>query len=386
VSDLPTPAEVVTAAKVAFRGAVDPDGTGAVDLAAGSRNDLAISTVSAVGNRLSLYAADRVTASRIASASGDDLDVLAADLFGLTRKPDVAATGFLRFTRAGSVATVFPAGSRFGVPATSTQPAIVFQVAQDTPAVGTSAVVPVVCAQTGVVGNIAGPAAVTGILDVLPDPTWQLDPSFVPPTPFGGGADAETDALFRARLQLTTPQAARQRGTKAAILTGGLNVPGVAFATPIEVQDGTVRLYAGDAGFNLPSTLALAIATELLDWRCFGVPVPVLPYAVQTVAVQATVYMARPLANYSAQALVTAAVNAVVAYFEGRPQPDEYYTEAIIAAIYRAHPEVQHVVLAAPAASVVRPADTGYGVVTALNRYRVDPSSITLSFQPPNTL
>lgn len=388
MSQLPTPAELATVAKGAYRSAIDPGGTGAVDLQPGSRNDVALSVAAAMSHRVSLYAADRVTASRLASASGEDLDVLARDWYGVTRKAGNAATGYLRLVRGTTGVTVIPAGSRLGVPATASQRAITFVVSRDVSVASADAlaVVPVTCSEAGVAGNIVGPAAVTSILDVLPDTGWSLDPSYLPDTPFGGGSDDEQDDELRARLRLTTPQAAKQRGTREAILTGALNVPGVAYATPVEPQDGTVRLYAGDASFNLTDVAALAIQTELLAWRSMGVPVVVLPYAVTDVQVTAAIYMARPLSNYNVGQLVADATAAVTEYFETRPQPDEYYTEAVIAAIFRAHAEVQHVVLTYPSASVTRPADTGYGVVSSLNRYRVRASTIALTVNPPNTL
>lgn len=391
MADLPTPDELVRAAQGAYRSAIDPAGTGAVNLRPGSRNDVAISALGAVGNRLSLYTADRVAASQLDSSSGEDLDALAADRFGgEKRKAGIEATGVVRLVRPGAAATQISQGSRFAVPAAAGRSAIVFEAAAAVASSATTALVPLVAQEIGAGGNLEQPADLTAILDPLPDASWAIDTAYIAANPgefvFGGGALAETDDEFKARLRQASPEAMRQRGTRDAILAGALRVQGVRFATVIEPQDGTVVLYAGDASYALPDALKAAIDAELAAWRAFGVPVLVRPYNVQTVQVTATVHMARALANYDAAAIVAAAAAQIKLYFESRPQPDEYYVDAIEAAIFRADDEVQTVETALPAADVQRPADAGYGAVTALNRYRVTADSIALTVAPPLTV
>lgn len=382
---LPTTDELAAVGRAAFRTSIDPSGTGAVNLASGSRNDTSISVLSAIANRILLYVLDRVAAARIASATGDDLDAAALDLYGETRKQDVAATGFVQLTRPGTGATSIPLGTRFAIPASAGQAAITFQASQDVSVASSSltVVVPIECTQTGTSGNIGTPAKITAVLDTLPDSTWVLNTAYS--AVIGGGGDRENNDQFKARLRLTTPQAERQRGTKAAIDTGALRVPGVAFTTSIEPLDGTVIQYTGDSAFSLPTALKLAIDTELLNWRCFGVPVLERSYNVQLVQVTAVVHMAQSLANYDQAAVVSDAVQRVIEYFESRPAPDEIFRDAIIAAIFKAHPEVQHVTISAPSSDTLRPTDSGYGVVSSLNRYKADETSISITIQGPTT-
>jgi uncharacterized phage protein gp47/JayE len=390
VADLPTPAELAAAAQAAFRARLDPNGTGAVNLRPGSRHDLFVSVVTAVAARLSAYAVDRVTALRRSTATGTDLDDLARDLFSVTRKAANAATGRVRLVRAGTAATSVPKGTRFAVPAEGSTPAVVFEASEDVASSGTTAVVPVACAEVGTRGNIAGPSAVTAVLDPLPDSTWSLDPTYTTgvdsAAAFAGGAEAETDDELRDRLEQIAINDPRERATERAVLAATLAVPGVRYATVVEPFDGTLVVYAGDEAFALSDAMRQAIELELRGWRALGVPALARAYSAQTVTVTGTIYMARALSEYDAAAVKAAAVQAVKDYFAtGRPQPDEYFVNAIEAACFGAHDEVQNVVLSAPLADVRRRPDADYGAVAALERYRVTDESITLSVAGPLT-
>lgn len=389
MAELPTPTELADTGRAAFRAALDPAGTGAVNLNPGSRNDTAISVLTAVGMRLAAYVADRVAAGRRSSATDTDLDVLGRDLYGEERKPEAFATGVVRLARLGAGATLIPAGTRVATQATASQAAVVYEVLADQAATGTTVDVAVVAQESGVAANLTDPSQVSVLLDPLPDPTWTIDAAYMAAHPadfvFGGGAARETDDDYRDRLAQISPQAERQRGTLAAVLAGALRVPGVASATVVEPFDGTLLVYVGDSNFQCPVALATAVATELQSWRARGVPALIRAYAVSDVAVQATVYMARPLVNYSQDALYAAMVAQIIDYFDSRPQPDEYYTDAVSGAVFRAHPEVQHVALALPASSVQRPPDAGYGAIVALNRYRVTAADIVLQLADPLT-
>jgi uncharacterized phage protein gp47/JayE len=390
MADLPTSSELAEIGRAAFRAALDPGGTGAVNLRPGSRNDVAISALTGIGNRLGAYVADRVSAARRSSATGEDLDAHARDLYGETRKSASASTGKVRLTRPGTTATAIPKGSRFAVPAEGSTPAVIFEASEDVSSSATTAVVPVRCTETGPRGNITGPQAVAAILDPLPDTTWTLDATYTtagdPTATFGGGAADETDDELRQRLDQISIDDPRERATRSAVLAGALRVPGVRYATIVEPLDGTGIVYAGDAAFALTDAMRKAIDTELLDWRALGVPALIRGYNAQTVTVTGTIYMARALANYDLAAIKAAATSAVKRYFDtGRPSPDEYFVNAIEAALFSAHDEIQNVALASPLANALRPADTGYGAITALNRYRVTDASISIAIAAPQT-
>jgi uncharacterized phage protein gp47/JayE len=389
MADLPTPVELKNAGQAAFRSAIDPTGTGAVNLAPGSKNDTMLSVLVGLVLRLSRTTADRIAGSRRSSAVDDELDLIGRDLYSQPRKPDAAAVGTAYVHRTGTGATIIPTGSRFQVPPASGQAAVLFQSTADVSVASgiTSGVaVPIEAVQTGYSGNVAL-ASLTKILDPLPDATWSLYVPVGPVDVIGGGAPVEDDDTYRARLAQIAIDDTRVRGTRRAQLAAILAVPGVAFATLVEPLDGTTVVYAGDVNYALPNTLRTAIQTALLDVRAYGVPALIRPYNVVTVDVTATLYMARALLNYNADTIKAAAIADVIDYFTNRrPSPDEYYLSAIEASLLAAHPESQDVALSEPIANVQRPADTGYGAVTALNRYVVTPSSISVSIAGPRTL
>lgn len=388
--DLPTSNELAEIARSIIRTKLDPAGTGAVDLRPGSRNDAAVSLQTGQGARLSAYVADRISAGFTSQATDDDLDVRGEDLYKEPRKQPSFATGKVRLVRAGSSATTIPKGTRVAVPAAGTQAAVVFAATSDVASSTTTAIVPVTCVETGPRGNITGPQAVTAILDPLPDTTWALDATYTvgvdPNAAFGGGANRENDDEYKQRLDQLAIDDPRVRAVYRALLRAALRATGVRYVTLVEPLDGTVVVFAGDDAFVLTEAMRASIDSIMLDWRAYGMPVLVRPYAVQTVTVTATVHMARALANYDQAAIKSAAINAVKKYFlTARPTPDEYFKNAIEAAMLSAHDEAQDVVMTSPNADVLRPTDAGYGAITALNRYRVTDASLNISIAGPRT-
>jgi hypothetical protein len=397
MAELPTPDELTRIAQAAVRTTIDPDGTGAVNLRPGSRHDILVSVTTAVGSRLAGYVSDRVSSMRLSTATGEDLDVLARDLFTESRKPANAATGKIRLIRADATeSTYIPRGTRFAVPAQGSTAAVVFESTEDMQTDAALVVIPVRCTETGPRGNIRTPKAVKAILDPLPDPTWQLDPIYGPtgsfsflgdPTSvFAGGTNRESDQDLRARLVRISIDDPRQRATERAVLAATLRVAGVVHATVIEPLDGTILVFAGDENFLLSEVMRLAIDAALRAWRAVGVPSIVRPYQAQVVPITGTIHMARSVSRYDAAAIKLAATNAVKHYFaSGRSRPDEYFVNAIENAMFSAHDEVQNVVLSAPAIDVIRPVDTAVSATSSLPRYRVEDASIAISIAGPLT-
>lgn len=386
-TNLPTVAELAEIAQEELRLALDPLGTGAVDLHDGSRATALVSLQVGLASRAVRYAADREAAARASTAAGDDLDIVARDFYGEARKPEAFATGVIRLLRGvGLPATTIPQGSRFAVPATGSTPAVVYGATATTAVLlgETTADVALTAVEPGEAGNIENPATVTQIVDVLPDTTWAVTAP-PPGVMFGGGALAESDDVLRARLLQIGTEDSDQRGTQRAILTGCLRVPGVRWVTVVEPLNGTVVAYVGDAGFGLPDALREAVRVELLNWRCLGVPVNLRPFTVSNVNVDAVIYMARALDNYDQGAIRAAAAREVLVYFNGRPNPDEYFREMISAAVARSHPEVQHVVLNAPGLDVLRPPAAGYSALSTIFRYRVRASDMRFTLSAPLT-
>lgn len=403
-SEIPTPAELATLAQQKLRSVLDPGGTGAVDLAPGSRNDNLVSVNTALYTRVAQYTADRASARSLATATGDDLDALVADVYQDSRKLANAATGGVWIYRSGTAATVIPQGSRFSVPATSTQAGVTFFCTQDTPVAlngGTGfqspILVPITCTAADTTGNVAV-NLITQVVDTLPDQTWQTidNAGAVGAIPFcAGGAEAEDDDTFRARIQRSAFDDSKRRGTKAAVEMGTLQVPGVSNVTAVEPGDGTILVFCGDGSYNLSSAMQSAVQVELEDWRAFGVPALVRPYTSSTVTLNATICMQRPLQNYSRQQIQSQAVTNLTTYFANRQRPDEFFGSALIAAMAAANVEVQQVIInsisvsAGPTPdgtnSVRRVSDALYGSVLSMVRYIVSSSSLQINISPPLT-
>lgn len=391
---LPTQVDVAKACSDSLRASLDPAGTGAVNLNPGSDNAALVSMTAQGGGRLAAYVADRVAARDIDSASGSDLDDIARDLYkGEKRKDAAKAVGTIYLQRTNTAATSIPAGNTFGVKSTDTQPAVAYG-AKATISVALNVLkvaVPVQCVQFGEVGNVTL-AGVTDVLDPLPDNTWTV---YVPifgdsvlaggsVDVIGGGKSRETDPEMKARLkQISTDPTP---GTPPGVLKGALQVPGIVFVDVVEPFDGTTLIYAGDAGYQLPTALKATLALALESWRAYGSPSVIWPYNVVTVAVVADIYMATPLKNYDQSQLRADAIARIKAYFStGRQRSDEYYQNAIEGAVFKSNEDVQQVILSSPATSQQRPADSTYGAITALNRYVVDDTSISLVFHDPLT-
>jgi uncharacterized phage protein gp47/JayE len=400
-TELATPAELAVLAQQKLRALMDPAGTGAVDLSPGSRNDNMISVNTALYTRAFQYAADRLTSRSLSTATGDDLDALVLDIYQDTRKLANEATGTVYLQRTGTSATVIPQGTKFAVPSTSTQTGVEFICTVDTPVAtnaglaGSPISVPVQCVVADRSGNVAV-ALITQIKDALPDTTWSIATAPAGALLYIAGGDIEEDDdTFRSRIQQSAFDDSKRRGTVAAIRTGTLQVPGVSNVTVVEPGDGTLLVFCGDTSYNLSAAMQSAVQVELEDWRAFGIPPVVRPYSVVTVYITATMYMQRPLQNYSQQALQTQALANVLSYFANRKRPDEFYGSAVSAAIMAAHVESQQVIFntvttsASPqpdgTGSIRRVSDSLYGSVTSMVRYVVSSASVQINIAPPLT-
>lgn len=399
-TELPTPAELAALAQQKLRAVLDPTGTGAVDLAAGSRNDNMVSVNTALCTRVAQYAADRLTARSLATATGDDLDALVADIYQDRRKVANAATDFVWLQRTGTTQTVVPVGSTFAVPATTTQQGVSFTTTQDTPVAASAGVaspisVPVQCTQTDVVGNVQT-SLITQIVGALPDTTWVVAGVPAGAQQFAaGGTPLESDAQFRARIQQSAFDDSKKRGTKAAILAGALQAPGVSNVTVVEPGDGTILVFCGDGSYNLSSAMQTAVQTNLENWRAFGIPALVRPYTTIIVNILVTLYMQRGLQNYSTTGLAAQALANVTTYFANRQRPDEFFGPMIAAAVEAASAESQVAIFSSLTVasgpspdgtfSVRRVADALYGSVQQMVRYVLAPGSVQINLAPPLT-
>lgn len=394
-TETPTPAELAQVAQDSLRNAADREGLSLLNLRAGSRLDAFVGVVTGLFSRLARIVADRVAASMPSTSRGDDLDGLARDVYGTGRKEAEAARGYVWLSRPSGGAGVIPAGTRVAAPPAPGQEGVVFAAAEAVPvSSGTLIVrVPVVCTETGTKGNLPDRSRITQVVDTIPTTSppsvWSLaaPPGGTPDeqTVFGGGAPREDDDTLSARLVQLSPEDVKETGSYGAILAAGLNTRGVRYAVAVEPLDGTVALYVGDESYVLTEAMRLSVEAALLTGRGYGVPVRVRPFNLVDVPITASIYLGRPVVNFDLVELRARGVEEVLRYFARRPSPDEYYRDAISAALHRVHPEVQHVVLSAPSVDVARAPSTAHSGYTSVTRYRAVESSITLTFNGPST-
>ncbi len=241
---------------------------------AGSDLNLILGAMSLMGEEISAQLASCLEALFSDTASGDALDRLAADRYGLTRlgaTPSTVALTFSRVSFAAGAGTI-PAGTRVQTPAGT-------QFATDADlAFGGTDLTGSVTATALIVGpdsNVA-PGQITGIVDSLFDPIITVtNPSWS-----AGGTDVETDPNFRGRIRSFF--SALRRGTIGAIEFGARQVAGVSVVKAIELDNtegdptGVVQLIIGDANGNASPTLLQQVRDEELLWRAGGIPVFVL--------------------------------------------------------------------------------------------------------------
>lgn len=386
----PTLDEIARAAEQGLREVLDPGATGAVNLRPGSRNSALVSAIAQVSTRLVAHATERAAATRVSTATGDDLDQIASDDYETERLPATRAVGTVYLVRTSAIAaTIIPRGSR--VAATG---GVVFEATQDVSAgIGALRVaVPVQALQDGTQGNVAL-ATITSIVDALPDRTWALyvptiGDAHYPPDVIGGGSARETDDELRARLLDVSPDDTRAPGSLPAVRHGARTVAGIRDVLVVEPGNGTLAVIAGDASYALPAALRRAVELELRSWRAHGVPAHVRGFDVRLVTVVATVHLARASSQYDTGAIATAARARVHEYFAAREHPDEVFADAIVSALHRAHEDVQHatVVLSDVGGAFTerrRPASDAAYASGSVPRYVVTDASLSITVADP---
>lgn len=270
----------------------------------GSISEMLISSATAMGDRLVGWFADRVGATFLDGASGDDLTKLAADHWAINRRAATPAVATITLNRAGADASsrILLTGSIVATGVDSTGNSVQFQTLQDaTWAASTNGnrTVNVSATVSGVSGNLASPNLITRIVSSPPaGGTYTIVSSTLP----AGGADAETDPDLRDRVRLY-PSTLR-RGTIAALQYGALQTEGISIAKANALQDttGLVNVYVSDASGNSTGTtqtvgpnlvddgsMTMKVAIELFDWAAAGALVQVSGGVVQTVNITVSV-------------------------------------------------------------------------------------------------
>lgn len=257
-----------------------------------------ISAAAAMADRLVGWFSERISATFLDGAQGDDLTRLAADHWGIQRRPAIKSATSVILNRASANATVqtIPAGTVLATVRDTRGVEIRFITT--TPAQWASSTnglrtVNVEAEIAGVVGNLADINLITRIISSPPaGGVYTIVSSGQP----AGGADIENDTDLRDRVR-RYPSTLR-RGTLYALEYGALSTPGagVSKANAIQSDSGTVTIYVSDAsGASSGGTrevdpdlyddglMTTRVAIELLNWACAGSFVQVIGGAVQTV-------------------------------------------------------------------------------------------------------
>jgi uncharacterized phage protein gp47/JayE len=239
----------------------------------GDISDMILAGIAGVGDRVVGYTSDRIKATFVDGASGDDLTKLADDHWNITRVAAVQAVGTVSFSRASFAAGAgdVPAGTvvatqqdAFGREVRFTTGALAHFGATD---LGPKTA-PVTASVTGTAGNVAA-ATVNRVISTLFDGIITVTNAAIT----AGGAEAEADEDLRERIRAFT--VSLRRGTLGALEFGAKQVSTVKQATAVEDSTGAVTVYVTDGSGASNAQMVVDVATELDNWRAAGSSVTV---------------------------------------------------------------------------------------------------------------
>jgi len=198
----------------------------------GSDANILVATACAAGEEIVAQSVRNYSGLFLDSATGDALDKLLFDRYGLTRKVAAASVGSVSFT------TTTPAPAAFTIPAgvqLSTIDGIQFEtIESELFAAGSTG--PVYVAVRSILAGANQQARIGTIVNVISRITnAPSDLVVINTLATAGAADRESDSEFRARGRnyFTTVQ----RGTASALTQAALSVPGVIRANTFELLD-----------------------------------------------------------------------------------------------------------------------------------------------------
>jgi uncharacterized phage protein gp47/JayE len=248
---------------------IDP----AAPLTDGTDANMFVGSQSVVGDAVVKQIGYSVARLLLDGAKGDDLDRLALDRYGVTRKGASPAVGSVTVSRAtlaggagsvpvGTVLTTL-SGTQYFTTTVATFGASAYQAACNVSA-----------SQAGKSTQV-GANAITRFLQ--PGQLFDKTLTATNPLTTAGGEDVEDDDTFRNRVRQFWNTA--RRGTLAAIEQGALSVPGVVSAMAVEALTGAgiparvVNLYISDSSGVASQALATQVQVALEDYRAAGIAV-----------------------------------------------------------------------------------------------------------------
>jgi uncharacterized phage protein gp47/JayE len=270
----------------------------------GDITEMLISGAAAMADRVIGWFAERIAATFLDGATGDDLTKLAADHWNIQRNVATSSIAVVTFTRASADATSQTIPIGFVVSTTKDSQGNATQFVTTTTAswaistngdrtASVAAVVP------GADSNLSAINLINTLVTSAPaGGSYSITASTLP----AGGADDETDEELRDRVRLYP--ATLRRGTIAALEYGAQQTVGISVAKASAIQDisGFVTVYVSDTRGNStgvgiavgPSvvddgTMTHKVAIELYDWAAAGALVTVTGGAIQIVDVTVSV-------------------------------------------------------------------------------------------------
>jgi uncharacterized phage protein gp47/JayE len=232
----------------------------------GDISEMEMAAAAAMADHLTEYTAQRVKATFLDGAFGNDLTTLADDRYGLQRLAANAATVTITLTRAsGTLIGTVPAGTTVATQKDSLGNEVQYttDVDQAFASGQLTANVACTCTATGPGGNVAAGTinrmVSTGLFDTF---------TVTNAARAAGGADTEDDDSLKDRCRQF--YSTLRRGTLKALEFGARGVAGVANVTASEPGDGTVSLFVSDASGGYSPTLLTDVSTEIENWRAGG--------------------------------------------------------------------------------------------------------------------
>jgi uncharacterized phage protein gp47/JayE len=273
-------------------------------LRVGDISHMMISAAAAMADRLIGWFAERIGATFLDGAQGDDLTRLAADHWGIQRRDATKATAQISVTRSSANATAQTLAIGTVVATARDSRGVEVRYLTTTSASwavseNSTKVVNVAAETAGLEGNLAAINLITRLISAPPaGGTYTITASTLP----AGGSLVEDDDTLRDRVR-RYPSTFR-RGTLYALEYGALSTVGAGVAKANAVQDdsGLVVVYVSDAsGASSGSThevspdlvpdglMTTAVAIELLNWACAGSLVQVTGGAIQVVDIEVAI-------------------------------------------------------------------------------------------------
>lgn len=308
------------------------------DFRDGSNLDALAGAMAVVGSELARYDLELHKARFLDTANGADLDALGVDRFGLERFDAAKAVGQVYWVEDAASGYAIPAGTTVrGVLDDGTN----FDAVTTAAAVSDSGLpIPVQAVTTGRGGNVPAGTLAT-VVSFATDPNATV----TQPERMAGGAPAETDPVYRARLR--TYFRSLEKATLTAIQRAVLAVPGISFSSVVEyttVGALVVKVYVADAEGSGTAALVALAQTAVDATRALGALVVCEAAVREEVALTVTLLL-RAGSDY---ATVLAAVSAsIVAYMDSLPAGETVYPSKIAELCHRAHADVVSATMAA---------------------------------------